>query len=209
MICPLVRDLAADNIPVGPRGRSTPKSPGPGVLGTLLDSRNPSAGAVAVSPHPRGGGTAHSRRRPTSKSVGTDLEAPRCPWRYRRSDDGQPREGRRGTPFTGVPRHRCGAGDRDRTGMASLEGLGHQGPSWLVRVKSGGSRAFHVPQRHVWRPEERLLVVVWTVASRVPRFADALQPAGAVDAAGSPTPCMALMGRDPGQRVTPGPSFWS
>jgi hypothetical protein len=38
-----------------------------------------------------------------------------------------------------------GAGDRDRTGMASLEGWGPQAPNRLIRPPSGGCRAFHVP----------------------------------------------------------------
>src|SRR3954454_12572187 len=46
-----------------------------------------------------------------------------------------------------IPRRRGGAGDGNRTRMASLEGWGLQAPCWLVSVKSGGCRAFHVPQR--------------------------------------------------------------
>src|SRR5688500_12249984 len=42
-----------------------------------------------------------------------------------------------------------GAGDRDRTGMASLEGLGLPARSWLVRAKSGACRAFRVPRREM------------------------------------------------------------
>jgi hypothetical protein len=56
--------------------------------------------------------------------------------------------------------------------MASLEGLGIHAPSWLVSAKSGGCRAFRVPQRHIWRWEERLLAVAPNVANRAPRFAD-------------------------------------
>ena len=39
-----------------------------------------------------------------------------------------------------------GAGDRDRTGMASLEGVGLHAPSSLVSAKPDGCRAFSVPQ---------------------------------------------------------------
>jgi hypothetical protein len=42
-----------------------------------------------------------------------------------------------------------GAGDRDRTGMASLEGLRLSVAYSLVNGKSGGCRAFRVPQRQM------------------------------------------------------------
>jgi hypothetical protein len=58
--------------------------------------------------------------------------------------------------------------------MASLEGLGIQAPSLLVSVESGGCRAFRMPQRHIWRPGERLLAGAGPVASRVAPFVDAL-----------------------------------
>src|SRR4051794_26652449 len=39
-----------------------------------------------------------------------------------------------------------GAGDRDRTGMASLEGLGPRASSSQVSLESGVRRAFRMPQ---------------------------------------------------------------
>ena len=78
-----------------------------------------------AAPHPRGGGTAHPGS-PDVELRGDGPRRPGCPWRYGRSDDGQPREGRRGTPCTGAPRHRCGAGDGNRTRTVSLEGSGPQ-----------------------------------------------------------------------------------
>ncbi len=56
--------------------------------------------------------------------------------------------------------------------MASLEGGGLHVPSLLLRAKSGGCRAFRVPQRYLGRPEERLLPVARPAAGRVPRSAD-------------------------------------
>src|SRR5919199_2352428 len=42
-----------------------------------------------------------------------------------------------------------GAGDGNRTRMASLEGLGLEAPPSLVSAMSAGCRAFHVPPRHL------------------------------------------------------------
>jgi hypothetical protein len=38
--------------------------------------------------------------------------------------------------------------------------LGLQEPYWLVTARLGGCRAFHMPQRRIWWPEERLLAVL-------------------------------------------------
>ena len=60
--------------------------------------------------------------------------------------------------------------------MASLEGLGLQAPSWLVSAKSGGCRAFRVPQRQEGEAAGGAAPrCARPAASRVLRFADAVR----------------------------------
>jgi hypothetical protein len=52
----------------------------------------------------------------------------------------------RGRPANGLPRHRGGAGDGNRTRTVSLEGLVLRAVSFLVKGSPGSVRAFRLPQ---------------------------------------------------------------
>jgi hypothetical protein len=120
---------------------------------------------------------------------------------------GTARGAARGTPVNGVPRHRGGAGDRDRTGMASLEGNGSGRSQLLVKRLCTTRRAFRALAPH-GRLEERFLPVARRTADRVLRFAAPLLPTSArrsESLLSSPSGTTHRAGRA-GWRPTAGPS---